>query len=154
MKFLKMEFRRDTEGRSVTLQLLWFGFTLFFGKKTGQLVERNYFEGQMKAIRDGRRLHPAMMTVPERHEETAKVVRKLKWSKYLMDPWGTRTAFEAIRDRPRQRSSAVDLPSAGDEPSADDVFEAQGYTAEWICGRLSLTVAERVYLKLNFFKSV
>lgn len=34
----------------------------------------------------------------------------------------------------------------------DDEFEAQRYTADWMCGRLSLTVAERADLKLNTFR--
>ena len=43
-------------------------------------LERHFNENQL-AIRRGERPHPAMMTRQERHQATAEIVRKMKWSK-------------------------------------------------------------------------
>src|SRR5208337_274193 len=69
--------------------------------------ERNWLEGEMDAIRAGERPHPAMMTAKERHEETVKMVRRLKWTKGFTDRHGTRAAFEAIRDKVGPQGGAV-----------------------------------------------
>lgn len=171
-------------------------FKLFFGKKAEQPAEeQSCFEEQMTAIRVGKRLHPAMMTAKERHEETAKAAKKLKWSRWVLDPWGARAGFEAVRDRPRRRGRAVaflsiptleereelreivreeiNLAAKGKQMDQEtyaalmertnkrkralefeadvDEFEAQCCATESICGQLSLTVAQRIDLKLNFF---
>ncbi len=87
-------------------------FAVSFGKKPERSIdELNYFEMQMDAIREGKRKHPAMITVGERHEETAKVVRKLKWSQGFIDSWGAVSAFKDVRDRPRPQGCAVDFLS-------------------------------------------
>ncbi len=98
--------------RSLTLLTPWFQFILSFGKKFEQPVdEKNEFDLKMDEIREGRRLHPVMMTVKERHEETAREARKIKWSDKFYNSWETVTAFEAIRSHARPQGKAFGFMS-------------------------------------------
>jgi hypothetical protein len=108
MKFLKLRVEKSEEKQEVTLWTPWISFTLSFCKKRGQLAdERNHFEWQMDAIREGKRKDPVMMTLRERHQETANEARKLKWSMGFLDSWGALAGFEAIRDHTRPQGSVV-----------------------------------------------
>jgi hypothetical protein len=55
--------------------------------------------------------------------------------------------YKEFIERTNRRKHNLEL-----QPEEDE-FEAQRYTTEWICGRLSLTVVERIDLKQNFFNS-
>lgn len=117
MKFFQVR-KGNEPGGSVTLWTPWIRCTLSFDKKTEQQIDvheavdtESWFEQQMETIRSGKRPHPVLMTMKERHEETAKTARKLKWSKWFGDPHGTRATFEAIREHGYPRGSAVDFLS-------------------------------------------
>jgi hypothetical protein len=108
VKFVDLQGEKGSE-RTLIFSTPWIRLALSFGKKPVDM--RNWFEVQMDAIRDGKRPHPAMMTVMERHQETAKLARKFKWSNWLTDPWGTRAAIEAIACRPHLNGAAVEFLS-------------------------------------------
>jgi hypothetical protein len=108
MKFFDLEVQNYAEKRSVTLRVPWIHLTLSFWKKIKQPVNiPNWFEKQMEAIRDGRRKHPAMMTLTERHQETANIAKNFRWSKGFLDYWGVREGYEAFLCHSQPQGSAV-----------------------------------------------
>jgi hypothetical protein len=87
----------------------WFGRKK---KRTPEISvnnEHRWFDAQIQAIRRKKRQHPAMMTMQERHQETARIARKLDWSEGIRDPHGVLAAFDAIREHARLEGGAVDF---------------------------------------------
>jgi hypothetical protein len=58
--------------------------------------QQKFFCEQEKAIQKGKRLHPTMMTPMQRHDQTAKVVRKMRWSKTFVEAMTTPLTLQAL----------------------------------------------------------
>ena len=92
--------------------LNWFRNKKFVQQSTSTISvnhEREWFDTQTDAIRQGKRQHPAMMTANERHRETARAARELDWSKGVCNSHGVLAAFEGIQNAACPQGNAIDL---------------------------------------------
>jgi hypothetical protein len=69
---------------------------------------RRDFKRKMREIDKGQRQHPAMMTPMERHQATAKVAQKLKWSKTFVEMMTTPMALRALESGSEAKSECGD----------------------------------------------
>ena len=61
-----------------------------------RIDSRDYYENKEQLVREGKKRNPADMTYPERHEETAKAIREMKFSENFVHVMTTPCAKLAL----------------------------------------------------------